>query len=261
LDLFVQHWQNTLADKVVAAIQEVRALAWAKGDVTSDGMLFIAAIVDGGRGKRSYGHNYSSNSGVGCVIGERTGKLLYLGVRNKCCYRCSVSAPDADPVDHVCTKNFTGPSTGMEQTIIVEGLTHVYREHGLWVKFVIGDGDPSVYARVRERAPRGSLVLKLECSNHMTRNYTSKLHAVRQNTKFPLAARKVLTDTIPRLSAAVRGATRNSAEEGGGVEQLRADLRNGPRHVFGDHSGCRAAYCTRRSPTSRIMFRRCSCAV
>lgn len=68
--------------------KEEKLLAIKNGDVTTTGIPYITVIVDGGWSHRSFGHRYTSSSGVACVIGWRTKKLLYVGVRNKYCYTC-----------------------------------------------------------------------------------------------------------------------------------------------------------------------------
>ncbi|XP_044745108.1 uncharacterized protein LOC123306972 [Coccinella septempunctata] len=52
------------------------------------------------------------------------------------------------PKSHICAMNFSGPSTGMEQDIILEGFSKSIEHHG-------GDGDSSVYARVLEKVSYG----------------------------------------------------------------------------------------------------------
>ena len=52
---------------------------------TDEDVPAIHVIADGGWSMRSHQHRYSAKSGVAVIIGERTKKLLYLGVRNKFC--------------------------------------------------------------------------------------------------------------------------------------------------------------------------------
>lgn len=168
-----------------------------------------------------------------------------MGVRNKYCYTCSVSKPGQTTKNHVCYKNYEGSSTAMEQDILVEGFRLSEAMHGVRYKYMIGDGDSSTYARIKQGVRYGRDVIKLECANHMVRNYTDKLHRISKDTSFPLTVRKELTPVIPRLTKAARGAIANSASENN-TTQLREDLRNGQYHVFGDHSKCRDAYCKRQ---------------
>lgn len=70
---------------MIDAGQKERSLAIENGDVTSDGTPFITVVVDGGWSHRSHGHRYDAKSGVSCVTGLRTKKLLHLDIRNKYC--------------------------------------------------------------------------------------------------------------------------------------------------------------------------------
>lgn len=137
--------------------------------------------MDGGWAKRSYGHRYSSTSGVACIIGEKTKKLLFIGVKNKFCYGCSVNCSKEK---HVCYLNYKGTSSGMEQEIIVEGFNTSEKDYGLRYKYMIGDGDSSVYSKVIQKVSYGRRVQKLECANHITRAFTSNLHKIASNTQY-----------------------------------------------------------------------------
>ena len=53
------------------------------------GVPAITVIVDGGWCKRFHKHSYNAKSGVGIMIGKETGKILYLGIRNKYCATCN----------------------------------------------------------------------------------------------------------------------------------------------------------------------------
>ncbi|CAK1600160.1 unnamed protein product [Parnassius mnemosyne] len=79
-------WFEHLTEEIKTAGEQERSIAIQKGHVSSDGVPFIIVYVDGGRLKRSYGHNFDSSSGMACIIGKETKKCLYLGVRNKYCY-------------------------------------------------------------------------------------------------------------------------------------------------------------------------------
>lgn len=68
-------------------------------------------------------------------------------------------------------------------------------------KNVLGDGDSSVTKRLNEILPYGpSLrVEKIECRNHMLRNYSQKMSALTKRTEFPIAIRKKIADNLVRL--------------------------------------------------------------
>lgn len=68
----------------------------------------------------------------GVVIGAETKKILFLGVKNKFCYVCSKAKnKKTDVPDHVCYKNYCGPSTGMETSIIVEAFKRSQMDYGI----------------------------------------------------------------------------------------------------------------------------------
>ncbi|XP_063240064.1 uncharacterized protein LOC134540920 [Bacillus rossius redtenbacheri] len=239
-------WSENLDRTISDAGKEERALAIQEGDVDEDGIPFTTVIVDGGWAKRSYGHKYNSLSGVAVIIGQRTGKLLFLGVKNKYCTICRLhSGADKEPKKHFCYKNWSQqkPSTAMEQSVIVEGFCNSIQMHGLKYKYFVGDGDSSVYARIIQNVPYGRFVHKLECANHCIRNYTSHLHTLASDKSFDPEARRMLKSVIPRLTSAARGAIRHCGKVGEKAEDLIKDLRNGPNHVFGDHSECRPYFC------------------
>lgn len=94
--------------------------------------------------------------------------------------------------------------------------------------FLVGDGDSSVFPRIRKSVSYGRSVTKIECANHVVRCYTSKLHTLRKNTKYDATVRKLLTDKLPRLTTAARGAIRHAGTHQD-TQLLQEDLRNGPR--------------------------------
>ncbi|KAF2890974.1 hypothetical protein ILUMI_15199, partial [Ignelater luminosus] len=90
----------------------------------------------------------------------------------------------------------------------------------------------------------GRYVVKVECANRITRAFTSNMHKLANNTKFPIATRRLSKVTISRLSAAVRKAMQGSGNNS--ATQLCEDLKYVPQHVFGSHSKCKDEYCRRR---------------
>lgn len=68
-------------------------------------------------------------------------------------------------------------------------------------KNVIGDGDSSVTKRLNEIQPYGPNfhIRKIECRNHLMRNYATKLTVIARNTKYPLRVRKYILSNILRF--------------------------------------------------------------
>jgi hypothetical protein len=90
---------------MLEAGKEEARLAIVAGDVDIDGVPVIMVIADGAWAKRSYKTNYNSASGVVVIIGYRTRKVLFLGVRNKYCSFCEYHKRQASTSgipDHMC---------------------------------------------------------------------------------------------------------------------------------------------------------------
>ncbi|CAG4936763.1 unnamed protein product [Parnassius apollo] len=95
-------------------------------------------------------------------------------------------------------------------------------------------------------------IRKIECSNHLLRNYSNKLRKLGKKTQnevgfLPVILRKALLDKIRRLNNAVTGAVAHAQQlelaTADKIRILQEDLRNGPCHVFGCHDSCKQYYC------------------
>ena len=136
-----QWWQEHLKDVMAEAGREEKQLAEERDDY-HQGVPCITVIVDGGWSKRSHRHSYNAKSRGGIIIGQATGKILHIGVRNKYCTACTQGV---SPNQHICFKNWNESSSQMESDIILEGFKQSEEVHGVrYIRF-IGDGDSSVY--------------------------------------------------------------------------------------------------------------------
>ncbi|XP_064480411.1 uncharacterized protein LOC135393960 [Ornithodoros turicata] len=161
-----------------AGIEEAR-LAREAGDVDADGFPIITVVADGAWCKRSYKNKYDALSGLAVIVGYRTKKVLFLGVRNKFCTLCASSKAGSSPKKHLCFKNWDSSSTSMEKDIVVEGFRRSIELHGVKYLQLIADGDSSTYKSILEAAPyQHQVVQKVECRNHLLRNYVSRLRDV-----------------------------------------------------------------------------------
>lgn len=241
---------------------EEKQMAIEKGNVDADGVPYITVVADASWGKRSYRtSNYNSLSGVACIIGYETKKVLFLGIRNSYCSVCAVASNKKIEVKkHKCFKNWSGSSTAMEADGVVEGFKCSINMHGLKYTKLIGDGDSSVMSALNEALPYGhsTAIHKIECSNHLLRNYCTKLRNLTKKTEnkqgpVPIIMRKCLNDNILRLRKAIKGAIDFSSKMEGKtftekVNELKKDLRNGPCHVFGEHANCKTYFCNGPKP-------------
>ena len=114
--------QVHLSKSMIATSKEEHRLA-VENDDYFQGVPAITVIADGGWSKRSHKHSYNAKSGVAVIIGSRTKKLLFLGVRNKYCSTCSIAenAGQEAPA-HASYRNWNCSSPTMESDILVEGL-------------------------------------------------------------------------------------------------------------------------------------------
>ena len=187
------------------------------------------------------------------IVGHSTQKVLFLGVRNKLCVMCARTKPGETPPQHRCFRNWQGSSTSMEKDIIVEGFRRSLEMHGLKYTRLIADGDSSTYKAILEAAPYGNQVVqKIECRNHILRNYSGHLREIAQrkrSTPLPTAMRNLILQSSMRLRFGVATAIKARAAEQSvslrsKTENLAKDIRNGPNHVFGQHDSCASYFCT-----------------
>lgn len=255
-------------EEMLRAGKKEAELAERFGDVGADGIPHIRVTADGCWSRRSFGTNYASLGGVATIIGMRTQKVLYCGIKNKYCYRCSRaennktdSNESGEKGNHICFKNFSGSSTGMEQAAIIEGFQCSLKMHGVRYSHLIADGDSSVYKKLLEANPYGSAcrVKKVSCKNHILRCFRRNIDKYCSTTsnKFqPLVnAKRLIRAKRIKLSNAIDAACKSrAAEEDQNASLLRADILNAPHHVFGDHEECAEYYCKKPRPANEINY-------
>ncbi|KAF2885125.1 hypothetical protein ILUMI_21059 [Ignelater luminosus] len=84
--------------------------------------------------------------------------------------------------------------------------------------------------------------MKIHCTNRAVKNYGKALYKIRNDTSVAVSGRKLLTaKNIKALQDIAMKVLYINAH--GLVEDLKADLLNGPNHVYNDHSKCRQTYC------------------
>lgn len=248
-DIVHKGWEQAALLSMKEAGREEAEHAVAQGQVDEDGIPVIKVVADGCWSKRSYKKNYNALSGVAAIVGQTFGKVLFIGVRNKYCTLCTrYQAKEVEPPSHHCFKNFSGSSTSMEADILVEGFRTSVEMHNLKYKAVIADGDSSTYKRILEARPYSNVTVeKIECRNHLLRNFCNKLHNIVSNCTYPLKLRKILEGNIGRMRSAVVGSIAYNKSQNNGAEQLQKDLQNTINHVFGVHDECLEYYCKRKN--------------
>jgi hypothetical protein len=238
-------WMNALTDILIENGHESLQLAIRQDRYMNDS-YWTKVVCDGGWNKRSKGHDYTAKGCVAVIIDAYTHKLLYVGIKNKYCYICySSEKAKKSPKNHLCFMNYKGPSKSMETEILVEGFRASEDMHNLQYLRYIGDGDSSVYFKLKQSVSYGSLIQKEECANHVTKNYTSYLHNLAKGNR-GLHAKFLTTDVIQKLTKNLRGSIKKNSEDNGTAGNLKQLLRRGPDHVFGNHTHCDAG-CAKRT--------------
>lgn len=177
--------------------------------------------------------------------------MLFLGWRNKYCTLCSRASNAGITVKtHTCYKNYTGSSTGMEADIIVDAFLSSEEMYGVKYATLVADGDASVYSKILLARPYEDMTVeKIECSNHLLRNYAKKLQDIVKDGKFgSIVLRKKVGGNIVRLrnsipKAANYRSNQNELSDIQKLQELKKDILNSPHHIFGNHSQCSDYFC------------------
>ncbi|XP_060855780.1 uncharacterized protein LOC132950906 [Metopolophium dirhodum] len=241
----------TAWDEIKKAGEEEKKMALECGDIDVDGTPVITVVADGQWSKRSYRTKYDALSGAATIIGFKSKKVLFVGIRNKYCCICQKSKNSKKVApDHQCFLNWKKSSTSMEADGVVEGFMKSEEMHGLKYNCLIGDGDSSVTKRLNEIQPYGPNfhIRKIECRNHLMRNYATKLTVIARNTKYPLRVRKYILSNILRFRGDITKAVihwRNiiGVTKLEKIKGIQRDVANAPYHRLGQHLKCDSYFC------------------
>lgn len=215
------------------------------------GLPIIDVYVDGVWCARSYGTNFKASSGTAAIIGRKTGKVLYMAVKNKYCLVCTrAENKGISPNEHTCFKNYKGSSSAMEAEIIVEGFKNSIPMYGIIYGRMIADGDASTYSKIIGANPyQNHTVEKIECRNHILRNFCKKMRGITTDTKYQLAHRKTLNNakimSMRRyIVKSIRYHKQKKAESSSvAISGLHKDIINSIVHAYGDHKMCQEYNC------------------
>jgi len=235
-------WWDQLEESMKQAGIEEREHAIQQGHY-HQGVPAITVVVDAGWSKRTHKHTYNALSAVGVIFGYYTGKLLYVGVRNKFCSICKQGKKEP----HTCFKNWEGASASMESDIILEGFKTSEQQHGVRYINFIGDGDSSVHSTLVSGVPGwGYFIQKQECANHALKCYRASLEQLIRD-KPQYKGRHKLTESMRvRLTKAARSAIimrSKLTNKHHAASLLQDDILNAPLHCFGSHHRCKPEYC------------------
>ncbi|XP_076285575.1 uncharacterized protein LOC143211627 [Lasioglossum baleicum] len=85
-------------------------------------------------------------------------------------------------------------------------------------------------------------VRKIECTNHLLRNFSKRIDEIAEKDRFK-ELRTIVKNNAYRLRTGILAAAKRRFEEElsrpDQVRKLKGDLKNVPSHVFGEHKKCR----------------------
>ena len=242
-------WWDVLEKSMKAAGEEEWRIAIEQNSYHHE-VPAITVILDGGWSKRTHRHSYNALSVVGVIFGKQTGKLLYIGVRNKFCAACVYQNKQTGAnkkTNHTCFKNWSGPSASMETDIILEGFQAAEKQHGVRYMRFIGDGDSSVHptlvANVHEW---GYDIQKEECANHAVKCFRTSMEQLVKDKPQYKGRGKLTEQMRKRLTLRMRSSITNRSKETDSrkaAKLLRIDILTCAPHCFGIHNKCNSDYC------------------
>lgn len=134
----------------------------------------------------------------------------------------------------------------MEADIILEGFHLSIEMYGAIYGTILADGDSNVYCKLLESRPYSNLTVdKIECTNHLLRNYCTKMREiVVDKNAGPIQLRKAVGSNILRMRTAVSKAAQHRKQQSDTqfsekVQLLKKDLLNSVSHIYGEHLKCK----------------------
>lgn len=195
----------------------------------------ICLLTDGTFSK-SYGSDFSSNSGAVTGIGLRSSKVIEYETLQRKCLKCDKGVPKDK---HDFPKNCNESASSMESCGTARIFARARDEESLNadVDIWVGDNDSGTYNRVVAL----NLVVppqKILCCKHLTKNCISKKlrQAVLTSSMQDRPFRIKLAEELHTLQAEVRSLVEEM--EMCQVEDLQKKLREVTHHFFGKHSHC-----------------------
>lgn len=171
---------------------------------------------------------YNSLSGLEVIIGYRSGKVLFIGIKNKQCSMCDIARKNGrEPKPHTCLKNhdLNKSSTSMESDAILEGFKESKKQNLVYETF-IADRDSSVYNKIDTCKPYKSQnvhIEKVECTNHLLQNVGNTVIDVSNNGKCGKLKQAVASSSV-RFQAATKKAIDYRLQEDSSLDQKIQNL-------------------------------------
>lgn len=173
----------------------------------------------------------------GCLIGQKSKKVLDFEVKQRACYKCKVVGEN---VAHDCSCNFKGPPSQMESVSLQDMAERSVQTKGVVYKTIITDGSSLpvnnlIATRVYEA--QNVTIKKVDCTQHKVRNIVGHLASIVETTNFVGSgvntAKGRLVKTIRRsLGNELKRTIRDAVVAGHNAAELHAELLSVLHHFF-----------------------------
>lgn len=148
----------------------------------------------------------------------------------------------------------------MEADIILEGF-RTCQDQGARFRQLIADGDSSTYKTLRDfriYTNPDLFIEKLECVNHLCRNFRTKFSNLNKITRFDCTLRKHvkpskgndITKGVKTAATHWRAAADLSLTQK--IKNLEEDIMNAPNHYFGVHTHCKSYFCNKTTDPKAV---------
>jgi hypothetical protein len=129
--------------------------------------------------------------------------VLYVCIKNKYCRICEKFAKLKKKHHHINVLKI-----GKAHQHQWKGFKNSVAMHNLKYTKIIGDGDSSVYKKIKESMPYGPhcFIEKIECRNHIMRNYCNKIREIGKMPRVDFQIRNFLRNNILKFRIAVTSA-------------------------------------------------------
>lgn len=165
--------------------------------------------------------------GAASLIGKKTGKIVGFTSRCKKCRKCSIAKSKKKKVaKHTCKKNWTGSAKSMEPDMIVEIIKDA-KEKNNPVVTLIGDDDCTAFHRARCEV--SSTIQKVSDTNHVKKNISNKLYALKLKHK---------ELSVKTINALMKSFSYMLAQCKQDMQKIQSNLDSVVLHQFGEHQQC-----------------------
>jgi ribosomal protein L37AE/L43A len=213
-----------------------------QGIVDPTAPVGLAVAGDTRWSRRSSGFAYNANSAIFVTVGMLTGKVLAIHCMSRDCNKCRQESTRDTP--HVCPKNYSGSSKGMEPHGAIHCVKEIFESTGKLAyvfQFVMDDDSScrSVLTHEKELPLEHPTITFLADKNHRIKNFAKlvfRLARLRKSER--LGCTSCDAERIKKCMgyAISMYCTKD-------MDYFAKMCQNVVEHHFGNHSDCESLWC------------------